>query len=45
VSLGFFHPILRVWMQFRTNPPPDFWAVAGILKPEFVTVDTPHRHV
>ena len=27
-SLGFFHPILRVWMQFRTDPPPDFWAVA-----------------
>lgn len=27
-SLGFLHPILRVWMQFRTDPPPDFWEVA-----------------
>lgn len=27
-SLGFFHPILRTWIQFRTDPPPDFWAVA-----------------
>ena len=33
-SLGFFHPILREWMQFRTNPPPDFWAVARF-KPGF----------
>ena len=32
-SLGFFHPILREWMQFRTDPPEDFWAVAGF---EFV---------
>lgn len=29
-SLGFFHPILREWMQFHTNPPADFWALAGI---------------
>ncbi len=29
-SLGFFHPILREWMQFCTDPPEDFWAVAGI---------------
>ncbi|MBC7967702.1 MAG: RluA family pseudouridine synthase [Fuerstia sp.] len=28
-SLGFFHPILREWMQFRTEPPQDFWDVAG----------------
>ena len=27
-SLGFFHPILREWMQFRTSPPADFWALA-----------------
>jgi len=26
-SLGFFHPILREWMQFRTQPPEDFWAL------------------
>ena len=26
-SLGFLHPILREWMQFRTSPPPDFWAL------------------
>jgi 23S rRNA pseudouridine1911/1915/1917 synthase len=26
-SLGFFHPILREWMQFRTKPPDDFWAL------------------
>jgi 23S rRNA pseudouridine1911/1915/1917 synthase len=26
-SLGFLHPILRTWMEFRTNPPADFWAV------------------
>ena len=31
-SLGFFHPILREWMQFRTQPPKDFWEVAGITK-------------
>ncbi len=30
-SLGFFHPILREWMQFRTSPPPDFWALADSL--------------
>ena len=29
-SLGFYHPILREWMQFRTDPPEDFWAVARI---------------
>lgn len=29
-SLGFFHPILREWMQFRTTPPPDFWALAPV---------------
>lgn len=29
-ALGFFHPILREWMQFRTDPPADFWAVAGL---------------
>jgi len=29
-SLGFFHPILREWMQFRTDPPEDFWTLAGI---------------
>jgi len=29
-SLGFFHPILREWMQFRTEPPQDFWDVASI---------------
>ncbi|MFN9721061.1 MAG: RluA family pseudouridine synthase [Planctomycetota bacterium] len=28
-SLGFFHPILREWMQFRTAPPADFWALIG----------------
>lgn len=28
-SLGLFHPILRVWMEFKTNPPDDFWACAG----------------
>ena len=27
-SLGFLHPILREWMEFRTEPPPDFWALA-----------------
>lgn len=27
-ALGFFHPILREWMQFRTEPPQDFWDVA-----------------
>ncbi len=27
-SLGFFHPILRAWMQFRTAPPQDFWALS-----------------
>ena len=43
-SLGFFHPILRVWMQFRTNPSQDFWAVAGIIKAKCVTVDTPRSH-
>lgn len=26
-ALGFFHPILREWMQFRTTPPADFWAL------------------
>ena len=30
-SLGFFHPILREWMQFRTSPPADFWALADSL--------------
>lgn len=30
-SLGFFHPILREWMQFRTAPPTDFWALADSL--------------
>ncbi len=30
-SLGFFHPILREWMQFRTSPPTDFWALADTL--------------
>jgi 23S rRNA pseudouridine1911/1915/1917 synthase len=30
-SLGFFHPILREWMQFRTSPPIDFWALADSL--------------
>lgn len=29
-SLGFFHPILREWMQFHTEPPQDFWDVAAI---------------
>jgi 23S rRNA pseudouridine1911/1915/1917 synthase len=28
-SLGFFHPILREWMQFRTDPPQDFWDLAA----------------
>lgn len=28
-SIGFLHPILRTWMQFRTGPPEDFWAVAS----------------
>jgi 23S rRNA pseudouridine1911/1915/1917 synthase len=32
-SLGFFHPILREWLQFQTNPPADFWALAGIDPP------------
>ncbi len=31
-SLGFLHPILREWMQFRTTPPSDFWALAANLK-------------
>lgn len=26
-SLGFFHPILREWMQFKSEPPADFWAL------------------
>ncbi len=43
-SLGFFHPILREWMQFRTQPPRDFWEVAGITKATLVTVDTPRGH-
>lgn len=30
-SLGFFHPILREWMQFRTTPPTDFWALTDSL--------------
>jgi 23S rRNA pseudouridine1911/1915/1917 synthase len=30
-SLGFFHPILREWMQFRTSPPADFRALADSL--------------
>lgn len=30
-SLGFFHPILREWMQFRTSPPTDFWALTDSL--------------
>ena len=30
-SLGFFHPILREWMQFRTSPPADFWALADLM--------------
>jgi 23S rRNA pseudouridine1911/1915/1917 synthase len=30
-SLGFFHPVLREWMQFRTSPPADFWALADSL--------------
>ena len=30
-SLGFFHPILREWIQFRTSPPADFWALADSL--------------
>ena len=30
-SLGFFHPILREWMQFRTEPSADFWEVASIV--------------
>jgi 23S rRNA pseudouridine1911/1915/1917 synthase len=29
--LGFFHPILREWMQFRTSPPADFRALADSL--------------
>ena len=32
-SLGFLHPILREWIQFRTNPPPNFWAVARLNPP------------
>lgn len=28
-SLGFLHPILREWMQFRTEPPDDFWQTAS----------------
>lgn len=28
-SLGFFHPVLREWMQFRTDPPQDFWDLAA----------------
>jgi 23S rRNA pseudouridine1911/1915/1917 synthase len=27
-SLGFLHPILRTWMQFRSDPPADFWSLA-----------------
>lgn len=30
-SLGFFHPVLREWMEFRTSPPTDFWALADSL--------------
>ena len=33
-SLGFFHPVLREWMQFRTEPPQDFWDVAAIVTQE-----------
>ena len=29
-ALGFFHPILREWMQFRTDPPEDFWAATRL---------------
>lgn len=28
-SLGFLHPMLREWMQFRTVPPADFWALVS----------------
>ena len=36
VSLGFFHPILREWMTFRSDPPADFLALADHLP---VTID------
>ncbi len=26
-KLGFLHPILNVWLEFRSEPPADFWAV------------------
>ena len=29
-SLGFLHPILREWMEFKTLPPADFWIGAGL---------------
>lgn len=32
-SLGFLHPILREWLQFRTNPPDDFWALTWNVVP------------
>jgi len=28
-SLGFLHPILREWMEFKTKPPADFWGDVG----------------
>lgn len=37
-SFGFFHPILREWMQFRTDPPEDFWQVAEMTGAEAMTI-------
>ena len=33
-SLGFFHPILREWMTFRSAPPADFHALAPVAAAE-----------
>ena len=28
-TLGFQHPILATWMEFRSRPPEDFWKILG----------------
>lgn len=28
-QLGFLHPVLREWMEFRSDPPPDFEGIVG----------------
>jgi 23S rRNA-/tRNA-specific pseudouridylate synthase len=27
-KLGFEHPVLKTWIEFRSKPPSDFWALA-----------------